>query len=112
MGPLARLFSTAWRVVGGMLGRSFREWSEWAASSPVAAAYELDLIASTLEGRAKAYRNPQGWRARRDRGIASSLRHQARALRSAADERYIAAACAVVPGTMAVPGADAVRSRA
>jgi len=83
-----------------MLGRSFNEWSEWAALHPVAAALELDTISAVLEGRATAYRRRDGWRARRDKGIAASLRLQARRLRSALTDDQVRAACKVPPGTM------------
>lgn len=100
MGPLARLLSSAWGIVSKMLGRSFNDWAEWAALNPVAAALELDTIATVLEGRATAYRRRDGWRARRDRGIASPLRLQARRFRSCLNDAEVSALCRIPPGTM------------
>lgn len=94
------VFSRAWRLVSSLLGRSFRDWSEWAVRDPIAAAHELDLISALLEGRARAYRKQDGWRARRDREVAGSIRAHARRLRASATPEELAAACAVVPGTM------------
>lgn len=100
MGAFARLFSTAWGIVSKMLGRGFHEWSSWAVEHPVAAALELDTIATVLEGRATAYRRRDGWRARRDLAIASSLRLQARQLRAADDVDHVRTLCKSPPGTM------------
>lgn len=116
VGPVARLLSSAWAIVSRILGRSFREWSEWAAREPGAAAFELELVASVLEGRSRAYRRPDGWRGRRDRNIASSLRAHARQLRSASvTDRTLASGevarvCSIVPGTLPVPTSGEVRS--
>lgn len=100
MTAFARLFSAAWGIVSKLLGRGFHEWNEWAVEHPVAAALELDTIATVLEGRADAYRRRDGWRARRDRSIAKSLRLQARRLRSADDLEQVEALCRAAPGTM------------
>lgn len=101
MGALGFL-SRAWRLVSSLLGRSFRDWSEWAVREPAAAAHELGLLAAMLEGRSRAYRNPDGWRGRRDREIAASLRKHARALMATKTRDELVTACAIRPGTMPV----------
>lgn len=100
MGTVGRLLSGAWRIVSRIIDRSFHEWSTWAVEQPVAAALELDLVATVLEGRADKRRNPQGWRSRRDRGIAERLRLQARRLRFADDVNDVRAVCKSPPGTL------------
>lgn len=111
MGVLGRLFSTAWKIVAGFLGRSFEEWAEWASREPVAAALELETIAALLEGRSRAYREPNGWRGRRDRSIAEALRVQARQLRTARSPNDLEQLCKIVPGTASQnPPPPAVRS--
>lgn len=85
--------TAGWRIVSGLLGRSLRSWGEHARQDPQAAAHELELVAGLLEARARAFRRQDGWRARRNREWAVSLRAQAQALR---DDRH-ASACAVTP---------------
>jgi hypothetical protein len=74
---------TSLTQVGRLVGRPFREWSEWAAAHPGPAAIQLALIAARLDGRADAIekkRGPNAWRVRKNRGLASRLRKQATAL--------------------------------
>lgn len=90
---MLRFLTAAW--VLRFLRLSFREWSDRAAANPRAAAEELDAIAVVLEGRARGYRRQDGWRARRDRGIAAALREHAAALRDRATTQR---ACRTRPG--------------
>ena len=108
---LLELLSRAWRVVSAILGRPFREWSEWAEREPAAAANELELVAALLEGRSRAYRDPDGWRGRRDREIARSLRTHARQLRAAVLPEDVTRACSTRPGTLPIASAPAVGSK-
>lgn len=82
--------------VGRLVGKPFQEWSEWAAANPQAAALQLGVIASRLEGRADAIeekRGPKAWRVRRNRRLAERLRNQATAILAGWPE-----ACDVPPG--------------
>lgn len=92
--------------VGKMIGRSFRDWSEWAQREPHAAADQLDGIATVFKHRAKAYRRQTGWRARRDRGFEAALREHADALRENAPRpAELQRLCGVKPGAFKTAGA-------
>lgn len=86
--------TAGWRLVSRLLGRSLRSWGEHARENPGAAAHELELVAGLLEARANAFRRQDGWRARRNREWAKSLRAQAQALRL---EPQGGPACKVTP---------------
>ena len=62
------------------IGKDSREWAEWAALNPAAAAIELKRVAGRLDARGNAFRNPNGWRARRNHNYARAMREQARDL--------------------------------
>lgn len=99
---LLEVLTTAWGHVRKMIGRTFREWSEWAEANPAPAARQLELVASVFEHRSRAYKRSKGWRARRDRGIAGALREQAIALRAAVDDaKRLRSVCGAKPGTFA-----------
>lgn len=87
---------TSLTQVGRLVGKPFQEWSEWAEANPEAAALQLGLIASRLEGRADAIeqkRGPKAWRVRKNRAMARRLRAQARSIVSRDP-----GACSVPPG--------------
>ena len=83
--------------IGRLIGRSFRGWSEWAQKNPRAAADQLELVSKVLEHRARAYKRPNGWRARRDRAAAAALVDHANELR-ARSGAALQRVCAVRPG--------------
>lgn len=86
-----------------LIGRSFREWSEWSVREPRAAAHQLRLIAQVIEQRGLHRRNPEGVLARRDARLAAALRAQARELVAAASAEALRQVCAVKPGAWVVP---------
>lgn len=67
------------------LGQGFRDWAQWAAEYPMAAAIQLDAIAGQLEAGAEARRPRRNggrpWLARRQMALAERLRAQAGDLR-------------------------------
>lgn len=69
------------RFIRKRLGMSMREWSEFAAAKPLAAAEQLKLIAGQLEARALARRRRRSgrmpWLARRQLRAADRLRSHA-----------------------------------
>lgn len=99
MGGLAELIFRGLRLVSELLGRPFREWSEWAENNPAAAARQLELIAGVLSERSRAYKRQDGWRARRDKHLARALSLHAFELRAhVKGSKELASACAIKPG--------------
>lgn len=65
------------KVIREAIGASAEEWADLVEQHPQGAASKLRLAAARLEGRADAFRNPNGWRARRNREVAKRLRSEA-----------------------------------
>lgn len=59
------------------LGKRLKDWSEWAAENPAAAAVQLDALAYQLRARAKTKRRQNGFAARRLRSRAEAFAKQA-----------------------------------
>ncbi len=112
MAPIITTILTFLSPVGRLVGKTFQEWSEWAVANPRAAALQLQLLAARAQGRSMAFRNQQGWRARKNRRLAESLKAQAaeilRAEKIREDEDRarggdaLRSACSVEPGTWRV----------
>jgi hypothetical protein len=99
MGLLAFLTGPV-REVLKLIGRSFRDWSEWSVREPRAAAAQLRLIAAVFEARSRHRKRPDGYLARMDAATAEGLRAQAKELlASAGDAARLRTVCAVAPGS-------------
>ena len=90
MGATSKIMS-----ILSLVGRPFRQWSEWAAANPEAAAIELEGIANARQSKADELerRGKAAWRVRRIRRTVASLRRQAADLRD-----RVPGVCSVVPG--------------
>lgn len=87
LGSLADLVLGISFAIRREVGRSAREFAEFAAANPYAAALELDMAAIRLEAAAAARRRRPfsgrlPWLARRQLAAAARLRAQARDLRA------------------------------
>lgn len=69
------------KVIRQAVNQSAEDWARLVETHPAGAASLLDLAASRLEARARAFRNQNGWRARRNREGAKGLRQEAQTLR-------------------------------
>lgn len=65
------------KAIRQAINQSAEDWAILVERHPVGAASLLDLAAARLEGRAAAFRNKKGWRARRNKEVAQRLRQEA-----------------------------------
>lgn len=74
-------------LIEKQIGKRVRDFSEFAATHPAAAAEQLDLVAMELEARANSRRRQRGFITRRLRARAKGFRQHAEDLRDRANNR-------------------------